>query len=229
MDFGQNLAGWLEFKNVIPKGEKVSVEFGEIMQDDEFYRDNLRSARAQFTYISDGKDKWIRPHFTYFGFRYVKLNDFPEDINIDDFKVVALYSDMKETGYLKTDNPEVNRLFENVKWGQKSNFIDIPTDCPQRDERLGWTGDAAIFAKTASYNMDTYEFFKKFAYDIAVEQSQQMVACPCMFLMLIERWGQSSLERCRNDHSLDLLPTKSRSSNFKTKHWCNDVLGGLDS
>lgn len=173
LDFGQNLAGWLEFKNMIPKGEKVSVEFGEIMQNDEFYRDNLRSARAQFTYISDGKDKWIRPHFTYFGFRYVKLNDFPEDIDINDFKVDALYSDMKETGYLKTDNPEVNRLFENVKWGQKSNFVDIPTDCPQRDERLGWTGDAAIFVKTASYNMDTYEFFKKFSYDIAVEQSQQ--------------------------------------------------------
>lgn len=173
LDFGQNMAGWLEFKNMIPKGEKVSVEFGEIMQDGEFYRDNLRSARAQFTYISDGKDKWVRPHFTYFGFRYVKLNDFPKDININDFEAVALYSDMKEEGYIKTDLPEVNRLFENVKWGQKSNFLDIPTDCPQRDERLGWTGDAAVFAKTASYNMDTYEFFKKFSYDIAVEQSQQ--------------------------------------------------------
>lgn len=173
LDFGQNMAGWLEFKNMLPKGEKISIEFGEIMQNGEFYRDNLRSARAQFTYISDGKEKWIRPHFTYFGFRYVKLNDFPEEINLDDFKAIALYSDMKETGYIKTDNAEVNRLFENVKWGQKSNFIDIPTDCPQRDERLGWTGDAAVFAETASYNMDTYEFFKKYAYDIAVEQSQQ--------------------------------------------------------
>lgn len=173
LDFGQNMAGWLEFKNMIPKGEKVIIEFGEILQNGEFYRDNLRSARAQFTYISDGSSKWVRPHFTYFGFRYVKISNFPEDISFDDFEAVALYSDMKEEGYIKTDNPKVNRLFENVKWGQKSNFVDIPTDCPQRDERLGWTGDAAIFAKTASYNMDTYEFLKKYAYDIAVEQSQQ--------------------------------------------------------
>lgn len=173
LDFGQNMAGWLEFKNMIPKGEKVIIEFGEILQNGEFYRDNLRLARAQFTYISDGSSKWVRPHFTYFGFRYVKISNFPEDINLDDFEAVALYSDMKEEGYIKTDNPKVNRLFENVKWGQKSNFIDIPTDCPQRDERLGWTGDAAIFAKTASYNADTYEFLKKYAYDIAVEQSQQ--------------------------------------------------------
>lgn len=173
LDFGQNMAGWLEFKNMIPKGEKVIIEFGEILQNGEFYRDNLRSARAQFTYISDGSSKWVRPHFTYFGFRYVKISNFPEDISLDDFEAVALYSDMKEEGYIKTDNPKVNRLFENVKWGQKSNFVDIPTDCPQRDERLGWTGDAAIFAKTASYNMDTYEFLKKYAYDIAVEQSQQ--------------------------------------------------------
>lgn len=171
LDFGQNMAGWLEFKNTIPAGEKVSVEFGEIMQDGEFYRDNLRSARAQFTYVSDGQNKWIRPHFTYFGFRYVKLNDFPK-INPDDFRAVSLYSDMRETGQIQTDNKDVNRLFENVKWGQKSNFMDIPTDCPQRDERMGWTGDAEIFAQTASYNMDTYQFFKKYSYDIAVEQSK---------------------------------------------------------
>ena len=172
LDFGQNMAGWLEFKNTIPKGEKVSIEFGEIMLDGEFYRDNLRSARAQFTYVSDGKEKWVRPHFTYFGFRYVKLNDFEGEIDPNNFRAVALYSNMIETGEIITNNSDVNRLFENVKWGQKSNFIDIPTDCPQRDERLGWTGDAAIFSKTASYNMDTYQFLKKYAYDIAVEQSK---------------------------------------------------------
>ncbi|RVU73920.1 family 78 glycoside hydrolase catalytic domain [Lactobacillus xujianguonis] len=172
LDFGQNMAGWLEFKNIVPQGEKVSIEFGEIMQDGEFYRDNLRSARAQFTYVSDGREKWVRPHFTYFGFRYVKLSDFSTAISPADFRAVALYSEMRETGQIKTDNSMVNRLFENVKWGQKSNFVDIPTDCPQRDERLGWTGDAAIFAKTASYNMATYQFFKKYSYDVAVEQSK---------------------------------------------------------
>ncbi|ETY72515.1 alpha-L-rhamnosidase [Lactiplantibacillus fabifermentans] len=170
LDFGQNFAGWVTFNNHLPKGAKVSLEFGEIMQNGEFYRDNLRSARAAFTYVSDGQTGPVRPHFTYFGFRYVRLVDFPT-IDPDDFTGVALYSDMATTGKLTTDNPEVNQLFNNVMWGQKSNFMDVPTDCPQRDERLGWTGDAAIFARTASYNMNTYQFFTKYSFDMAVEQS----------------------------------------------------------
>lgn len=173
LDFGQNLAGWVIFKNMIPKGKRISIEYGETLQNGEFYRKNLRSARAKFTYISDGVNKLVRPHFTYFGFRYIKLNGFPEGISLDDFEAVALYSSMNESGFIHTDNSLVNKLFNNIKWGQKSNFIDIPTDCPQRDERLGWTGDAAIFAKTASYNMDTFEFFKKFSKDIAIEQNLQ--------------------------------------------------------
>ncbi|HIY92451.1 family 78 glycoside hydrolase catalytic domain [Companilactobacillus sp. HBUAS56275] len=172
LDFGQNFAGWIEFKDLLKKGDKGSIEFGEIMQNGEFYRNNLRSARAEFTYISDGLGKTIHPHFTYFGFRYARLKGFPKDIEESNFTGIALYSDMSKTGTIETSNKDVNRLFENVKWGQKSNFIDIPTDCPQRDERLGWTGDAAIFAKTASYNMNTFEFFRKFSFDIAVEQSK---------------------------------------------------------
>ncbi|MFD1420218.1 family 78 glycoside hydrolase catalytic domain [Lactiplantibacillus songbeiensis] len=170
LDFGQNFAGWVSFKNHLPKGAKVSLEFGEIMQHGEFYRDNLRSARASFTYVSDGLGQTVQPHFTYFGFRYVRLVDFPA-IDPADFTGVALYSDMPVTGQIETDQPLVNQLFSNVLWGQKSNFMDVPTDCPQRDERLGWTGDAAIFAKTASYNMDTYQFFTKYSFDMAVEQS----------------------------------------------------------
>lgn len=170
LDFGQNFAGWVSFKDHLQKGAKVSLEFGELMQNGEFYRDNLRSARASFTYVSDGQRQTVRPHFTYFGFRYVRLVDFPT-IDPTDFTGVALYADMPTIGQIKTDHPEVNQLFSNVLWGQKSNFMDIPTDCPQRDERLGWTGDAAIFAKTASYNMDTYQFFTKYSFDMAVEQS----------------------------------------------------------
>lgn len=171
LDFGQNLAGWVTFKNTLPKGTKVELEYGEIMQNGELYRGNLRSARATFTYVSDGKEHLVRPHFTYFGFRYVKLIGFPSKININDFQARALYSDMESTGNIETDNKLVNQLFSNIQWGQRSNFMDVPTDCPQRDERLGWTGDAAIFAKTASYNMDTYQFNRKFSFDIAVEQS----------------------------------------------------------
>ena len=117
LDFGQNIAGWVEFKNNLPQGQKVTLEYGEILQDEEFYRDNLRSARAKFTYKSNGKSKWVRPHFTYFGFRYVKLDNFTKEINPDDFKAFALYSNMEETGNIKTDNKKVNRLFENIKWG----------------------------------------------------------------------------------------------------------------
>ncbi|AUI71116.1 family 78 glycoside hydrolase catalytic domain [Companilactobacillus alimentarius] len=171
LDFGQNMAGWVTFENTLPKGTKVELQYGEILQKGMLYRDNLRSARATFTYVSDGKKHLIRPHFTYFGFRYVKLVGFPKDIDVNLFCAQALYSDMKQIGRIQTNNSSVNQLFSNIEWGQKSNFIDIPTDCPQRDERLGWTGDAAIFAKTASYNMDTYQFNKKFAFDIAVEQS----------------------------------------------------------
>lgn len=171
LDFGQNLAGWVSFKDRLKAGQRVEIQYGELLQNGELYRENLRNARASFTYVSDGKGRLIRPHFTYFGFRYVKLSGF-ENITATDFKAVALYSDMETVGAIETNNSGINRLFKNVLWGQKSNFIDIPTDCPQRDERLGWTGDAGIFAKTASYNMDTYRFFTKYELDLAVEQSK---------------------------------------------------------
>ncbi len=178
LDFGQNMAGWIEFENDLPKGTKVEFQYGEILQNGELYRENLRSARASFTYVSNGIKHLVRPHFTYFGFRYAKVNGLSSDYNIANFKAVALYSDMNQIGNIKTDNQLVNQLFSNIQWGQKSNFIDVPTDCPQRDERLGWTGDAAIFAKTASYNMNTAQFNKKYVYDIAVEQSQRQGEVP---------------------------------------------------
>lgn len=172
LDFGQNMAGWVSFKDMLQAGQKVEIEFGEILQNGELYRDNLRGARATFTYVSDGLGKIVHPHFTYFGFRYARLVGFPGDFNPQDFEAVAVYSDMPEIGTFQTNNAMVNRLYQNVVWGQKSNFVDIPTDCPQRDERLGWTGDAGIFAQTASYSMNTYQFFTKYAMDLAVEQSK---------------------------------------------------------
>ncbi len=170
LDFGQNHAGLLAFYNREPRGTKITLQVGEILQEGNFYRGNLRKARATFTYISDGKEGWVRPHFTYYGFRYVKVTGNTKPINVDDFRAPVLYSDMKETGNIETDNQLINRLLKNVEWGQKSNFIDVPTDCPQRDERLGWTGDADIFSNTAALNMNVFEFFKKYAKDMAVEQ-----------------------------------------------------------
>ncbi|WP_334351503.1 alpha-L-rhamnosidase [Companilactobacillus sp. HBUAS56257] len=170
IDFGQNQAGIVEFYNREPKGTKITIQVGEILQQGNFYRDNLREARAAFTYISDGTEKWVRPHFTYFGYRYIKVSGNTKPLQKDDFRAAVVYSDMKMTGSMKTDKPLVNRLFENIQWSQKSNFFDVPTGCPQRDERLGWTGDADIFSNTSTYNMNVYAFFKKYAKDMKIEQ-----------------------------------------------------------
>lgn len=172
LDFGQNHAGWIEFYNREPKGKKITLQVGEILQKGNFYRGNLRDARAAFTYVSDGREGWVRPHFTYYGFRYVKVTGNTQEIDLKDFRSPVLYSDIKETGNIETDNPLINRLLKNIQWGQRSNFMDVPTDCPQRDERLGWTGDANIFSNTAALNMNVFEFFKKYAKDMEVEQKQ---------------------------------------------------------
>ncbi|MGN1406935.1 family 78 glycoside hydrolase catalytic domain [Lactobacillus sp.] len=170
LDFGQNQAGLFEFYNDAPAGSELIFEMGEILQEGNFYRGNLRQARASFHYISDGKPGWVRPHFTYFGYRYVKVTGLSH-VKGENFRAMVIYSQMPESGSLTSDNPLVNRLFANIVWGQKSNFFDVPTDCPQRDERLGWTGDANIFSNTAALNMNVFEFFKKYARDMACEQA----------------------------------------------------------
>lgn len=170
LDFRQNQAGWLEFYNKEPKGTEITFQMGEILQAGNFYRGNLREARAAFVYVSDGEEKWVRPHFTYYGYRYVKVSGNTKPIDTKDFRATVMYSAMTTTGAITTDQPQVNRLFDNVVWGQKSNFFDSPTDCPQRDERLGWTGDANVFSNTAAFNMNTFAFFKKYLKDINVEQ-----------------------------------------------------------
>lgn len=170
LDMGQNFAGYLEFDAQFPKGTKIVLDFGEILQNGEFYRENYREAKSQFVYVSGGKAETVRPHFTFFGFRYVRVNGWPRDIRKEQFRGRVLYSDIERTGFLHTGNPKIDRLYENTLWGLKSNFIDIPTDCPQRNERLGWTGDAQVFAPTASYHMDTRAFFHKFIKDLKDEQ-----------------------------------------------------------
>ncbi|MDF7638723.1 family 78 glycoside hydrolase catalytic domain [Lactobacillus sp. ESL0791] len=172
LDFGQNHAGWPEFYNRAASKSTVKLEMGEILQDGNFYQKNLRHARAAFEYTSNGKKEWIRPHFTYYGYRYVKITGFAQTPKKKDFRSAVIYSDLKTTGNIETDNALVNRLLKNIIWSQKSNFFDVPTDCPQRDERLGWTGDAEIFSNTALLNMNCYAFFKKYAKDMLIEQKQ---------------------------------------------------------
>ena len=170
LDFGQNFAGYVTFRNHLPEGTRIVFDHGEILQDGNFYNENYRSAKSQFVYVSDGREELVRPSFTYFGFRYVRVTGWPGEAKAEDFTGKSLYSKMDRTGYIETGHQGVNRLFLNALWGQKSNFIDFPTDCPQRDERLGWTGDAQVFARTASFNMDTTAFYHKFMHDLRNEQ-----------------------------------------------------------
>lgn len=170
IDMGQNFAGYMEFWAEFPAGTKVTFECGEVLQQGNFYHDNYRDAESIFTYISDGRSEVVRPHFTYFGFRYLKVTGWPGMLKTTDVIGKAVYSDLERTGYIETSNEKINRLYQNCIWGQKSNFVDLPTDCPQRSERLGWTGDAQVFAPTASYNMDTSAFYHKFLRDLRSEQ-----------------------------------------------------------
>lgn len=178
LDMGQNMVGWLGFHCAAPAGTRIRFQFGEILQEGNFYRDNLRTALAEFTYVSDGTERTVRQHFTFYGFRYVKITGWPGEPNPDDFRGLVIYSEMEELSQIKTSNPLVNKLFENTRWGMRGNFLDVPTDCPQRDERYGWTGDAQIFSGTACFNMDTYAFYTKYGYDLACEQERLNGAVP---------------------------------------------------
>ena len=171
LDFGQNFAGFPEFDAALPHGTRVVLDFGEILQQGNFYRGNYREANSQFVYVSNGQRETVRPHFTFFGFRYVRVTGWVGPLEPEMFRGCVLYSDMDRTGTLHTGNAKIDRLYENTLWGLKSNFLDMPTDCPQRNERLGWTGDAQIFAPTASYHMDTRAFFHKFEQDLMDEQA----------------------------------------------------------
>ncbi len=169
IDFGQEVTGFVAFRSDCEKGRKIFLQYSEVMQEGCFYNDNLRSAKAEYTYISDGVTRTVRPYFTFYGFRYVKVEGL-EEVNLCDFSACVLYSQMEQTGFVKTNNEKVNRFAENVIWGQRGNFLDVPTDCPQRDERMGWTGDAQAFSATACYQMDSAAFFNKYLHDMAHEQ-----------------------------------------------------------
>ena len=178
IDFGQEVTGFVSFRATAEKGHRYFLQYSEILQDGCFYNTNLRSAKAEYTCITDGREQWIRPYFTFYGFRYVKIEGFAEPVDLKDFVACVLYSDMEQTGFVKTNNAKVNRLCENVLWGQRGNFLDVPTDCPQRDERMGWTGDAQIFCATACYQMDSAAFYTKYMYDMEMEQRSRNGAVP---------------------------------------------------
>lgn len=171
IDFGQEITGYVEFTVNACSGDRIKILHGEILdKDGNFYNENYRSAKAEIHYICrEGVQTW-HPRLTFFGFRYIKLVEFPGEPKKEQFQAIAVYSQLRQTGFVRTAHRGINRLFSNILWGQKGNFLDVPTDCPQRDERLGWTGDAQTFIKAASYNFDVKRFFQKWLRDLSAEQ-----------------------------------------------------------
>lgn len=172
LDFGQNLVGWVVVKASGSAGDKIVIKHAEVLDKaGNFYTENLRAAKATATYIlKGGVPESFEPHFTFYGFRYIKIENYPGEIKPENFTAVALYSDMKPTGTFTSSNALINQLQHNIQWGQRGNFLDVPTDCPQRDERLGWTGDAQAFSRTATFNFGVNNFFLKWMKDVAADQ-----------------------------------------------------------
>ncbi len=172
IDFGQNMTGYVEFKIKGNKGERAVISHAEVLDaQGNFYTDNLRSAKAQAVFLCDGKEHIHKPDYNFYGFRYIRLENWSDEVKKENFTAIVVHSDMKRTGYFECSDERVNKLFSNIIWGQKGNFLDVPTDCPQRDERLGWTGDAQVFVKTASYNYDVERFFTKWLADLRADQT----------------------------------------------------------
>jgi alpha-L-rhamnosidase len=174
-DMGQNFAGWVRLKVKADSGTKVVLRFAEMLNPDgTIYTTNLREARCTDTYVAAGKGEEIwEPRFTYHGFRYVELTGCPGRPTLDAITGVVVHSNTPRTGSFECSNAMVNQLYKNIVWGQRGNFIEVPTDCPQRDERLGWTGDAQIFIRTATYNMDVAAFFTKWLVDLEDAQTKE--------------------------------------------------------
>ena len=175
LDLGQNIAGTFALRGRWPQGSTLHLQFSELLQDGSFYRDNLRTALAEYWYVSDGAAHELTAGFTFYGYRYVKVEvdgAAPEHFDPACFTGIALYSDFDgERGRLTTGNAKVNQLISNARWGMKDNFLDTATDCPQRDERMGWTGDANVFSGTALRLAAPYAFYRKYLYDMALEQA----------------------------------------------------------
>jgi len=172
LDMGQNMVGWVRMQVNAPAGTTITLRHAEVLDNrGNFYTANLRAAKATDQYTAKGGGLEVfEPHFTFHGFRYVAVNGWPGELSLDAFTGVVVHSAIDPSGTFETSNPMLNQLQHNIIWGQKGNFLDVPTDCPQRDERLGWTGDAQVFARTACFNHDSAAFYTKWLKDVALDQ-----------------------------------------------------------
>lgn len=175
VDMGQNMVGHVRIKVQGPAGTTVTLRHAEVLdKEGNFYTKNLRAAKQTVTYtLKGGGVEIYEPHFTFQGFRYVAVDGWPEKLSLDDLTGVVVHSAIAKTGSFECSDPMLNQLQHNIQWGQKGNFVDVPTDCPQRDERLGWTGDAQAFAPTACFNHDVAAFYTKWMKDFIYDQQSE--------------------------------------------------------
>ncbi len=174
VDVGQNLSGWVRLRACGAAGTAITLRFAEVLDaNGALYTENLRGARATDHFVLRGGDaeEAFEPAFTFHGFRYVEITGYPGVLSVDDVTAVVCTADLEETGGFQCDDPAVNQLQSNIVWGQRGNFLEVPTDCPQRDERLGWTGDAQVFAPTACFNMDVAAFLSRWTVDMVDAQA----------------------------------------------------------
>ena len=189
-DLGQNIVGWVQLKLKGEKGTKITLNHAEVLdKEGNFYTANLRVAKAEDQYIFKGEGtETYEPHFTFHGFQYIRISDYPGEVTVDDIAGKVIHSDMTPIGNFECSDPLINRLQQNIQWGLRGNFLDVPTDCPQRDERMGWTGDAQAFAPTACFNMDASSFFTKWMKDFIADQRKDG-SVPWVVPMVVDGGG----------------------------------------
>ncbi len=191
-DMGQNMVGWIRLQVSAPAGTEVTLRHAEVLdKEGNFYTENLRDAKQSNTYICKGEDveTW-EPRFTFQGFRYVAVEGLPGEVTADMLTGVVVHSDLARTGTFSCNDDLINQLQHNIIWGQKGNFVDVPTDCPQRDERLGWTGDTQVFGPTACFNMNCAGFYTKWLADLALDQHEDG-AVPKVIPNVLGRGGET--------------------------------------
>lgn len=170
VDFGQNIVGWVRVTVTGPPGRQVVVRHAEVLENGELGTRPLRSAQATDRYLLSGGPDVFEPTFTFHGFRYIEIEGWPGRLDPAALEAVVVHSDLNRTGWFACSDPLLNQLHDNVVWGMRGNFLDVPTDCPQRDERMGWTGDLAVFAPAAAFLFDVDDFLRDWLRDLAVEQ-----------------------------------------------------------
>ncbi|HEY5880778.1 MAG TPA: family 78 glycoside hydrolase catalytic domain [Nakamurella sp.] len=170
VDFGQNLVGWVRFEVTGPSGSTITIKYAEVLEHDELGTRPLRSARATDRFILSGGVDRFEPTLTFHGFRYAQVEGWPGELTPESLTAIVVHSDFPRTGHFECSDDMLNQLHRNVVWGTRGNFVDVPTDCPQRDERLGWTGDIAVFAPTAAFLFDVKDFLRDWQADLMAEQ-----------------------------------------------------------